>query len=51
MQLAGYYEDCYEKREGRWVMTETRFKPCSTVTTSYASQSIALVSAGETPSF
>lgn len=51
MQLAGYYQDKYEKREGEWVITESRFNPTSTVMTSYESEALNLVKAGETPSF
>lgn len=51
MQLAGYYEDKYEKRDDEWVITESRFNPTSTVMTSYEQEVLKLVKAGDTPSF
>ena len=51
MQLAGYYEDCYEKKSGSWCITRSLFLPTSTLMSGYEDGLINLLKAGETPSF
>lgn len=50
-QISGYYKDKYEKLNGEWLITETRFKPTSTVMGTYQKGSVDIALAGETPSF
>lgn len=49
-QLTGYYEDKYEKINGEWKITETRFSVSSSVMTQYDTEQLKALHVGAAPS-